>query len=131
MIMAMNVKWVLAMGLVLLVLGCTSAPPATRGNTNTGNGGGDASASTVTITMSGTSFTPNVISVKAGDTLRFVNESGYAHTVHILQNGTDYFPDTSVAGGQTLDVKMTTAGNYDLDCSPHHDAGMTGTITVN
>ncbi len=128
----MDVKWVFILGLIIVALGCTSAPPAT-GNSLPTNPDGDVGnvPNVVTVTMSGTSFTPNVINVNAGDTLRFVNESGFAHSVHILQNGTDYFSDTSVAGGNTLEVKMSTAGTYELDCTPHHGAGMTGAIIVN
>ena len=75
-------------------------------------------------------FLPATITLKAGETLHFVNNKGvFAHDVHVTQNGVDIFPRTEGAPGASVDVKIEQLGTYELLCDRHlHN--MIGTITV-
>ncbi|MBK9190556.1 MAG: T9SS type A sorting domain-containing protein [Crocinitomicaceae bacterium] len=82
------------------------------------------------ITASGMSFTPNTLTIEAGDSVVFTNTSG-THNV----NGTQTtFPSNpvsfgnSIGTGWTYGFKFTVAGDYSYKCDVH--ATMTGTIAV-
>jgi len=84
-------------------------------------------------------FEPSSVSVKAGETVTFVNNVGFPHNVVFDEDAVpagvnadaisheDYFN----APGETYDLKLEKAGSYAFYCEPHQGAGMKGTITVN
>lgn len=126
-------------GLIILILigliigaGCVSQTKTTTPTPPAGNTANNMPPTTsqiVEVNIQGLSFVPSAIQLNAGQTLRFVNNSGFAHDVHIKKDGADVFPRTQINAGQSLDVKISDAGNYELICD-RHAPGMEGTITA-
>jgi plastocyanin len=94
-------------------------------------------------------FSPARITVQAGDTVTWTNESGMAHTVTAysdsLPDGADYFSsghasseqdaraniaDELLQPDQVFKVTFDEPGTYRYFCIPHEDSGMTGTVVV-
>ena len=105
----------------------------------------------IDMTLNGTTpmFSPNAVTIKAGDIVRFVNKQGGPHNV-------SFWPDSIPAGAQAVltaamkdqmgpmqsqlevdqdkayDISFAGApeGTYKFYCLPHLAMGMHGTITV-
>jgi plastocyanin len=84
-----------------------------------------AKASAATVEMSNTTFQPQTIDVKVGDTVTFVNKDEIAHTATA---GDKSFDSKTLEAGATFAFKPTKAGRIDYVCLFH--PGMTGTINV-
>jgi plastocyanin len=101
------------------------------------------------VSMVGRAFQPASITVPAGTSLTFTNESDEAHTVTALQDGipegADYFAsggfstesearqnlaDGLIHEGDSFEVTLRRPGEYEYFCIPHESQGMEGTITV-
>ncbi len=121
----MKIYTILLAAFLITGLGCvsqtntTKAPPA-----------GNTAGNTVEVDIEGLSFVPSSIQINAGQTLHFVNNSGFAHDVHVTKNGADFFPRTQINAGSSLDVTITEAGTYALICD-RHAPGMAGNIEAN
>jgi plastocyanin len=76
------------------------------------------------VEMTGSTFAPNTVDVKVGDTVSIVNKDEIAHTA--TAEGT--FDSGAMQAGATFDFKATKAGTISYECSFH--PGMTGTINV-
>ncbi len=92
-----------------------------------------ANATVHNIATAGLTFSPNSLTITAGDTVVWTNTGG-SHNV----NGTQAtFPNNpasfgnSVGSGWTYQFQFTIPGTYDFRCDPHFSLGMTGQITVN
>ena len=75
-------------------------------------------------------FTPNEITISAGDTVHFINESLPPHNIIVEAR-----PDLSreallLAPGESQDVVFADVGDYNFFCGPHQGAGMTGVVHV-
>ena len=79
--------------------------------------------STLTVMMSGVSYIPSEISVRQGDSIKFVNTDFYAHTVTIPSLDINQ----EISGDQSITVKVDKAGTFDLQCTIHPPL-MTGKI---
>jgi LPXTG-motif cell wall-anchored protein len=89
-----------------------------------------AAATTHGVSMIGTTFSPKTLTVQAGDTVIWTNQSGLAHTV-TADDGS--FDSGSVQPGQTFSRTFSTAGTVAYHCSFHGAAGgigMSGVIVV-
>ena len=87
-----------------------------------------------TIVLSGTSFTPNNLTITAGETVTWDNQSGF-HNVNGSQQSYPDNPEGFGSGNAAADPWMfshtfTMPGDYDYHCDIHFNAGMTGQITV-
>ncbi|MCI4626979.1 MAG: plastocyanin/azurin family copper-binding protein [Candidatus Magnetoovum sp. WYHC-5] len=76
-------------------------------------------------------FEQQNITIKAGETVRWLNLEGS----HTTTSGTSCTPDGVwnsgyLQVGQTYDVTFDTPGTYSYYCTPHCAMGMTGTVTV-
>ena len=99
--------------------------------------------------MDGRSYEPASLTVSAGDTISFLNDTEESHTVTAYQDGVpddgDYFSSGDLASekaaranlaealvkpGDTYEVTFEEPGTYDYFCIPHEDEGMKGSITV-
>jgi plastocyanin len=115
--------------------------------------GSVAAANTVTVNMVGTAsgykFDPASVTIKAGDTVKWVIVSGSPHNVSFDEKG---IPAAAVAGldkampntqakltgplmtatGATYTISFAglPPGAYNYFCLPHQSVGMTGVITV-
>jgi plastocyanin/Cu/Zn superoxide dismutase len=93
-------------------------------------GGGTTAAEQVTIAMVGTQFDPKEISIPAGTTVVWENQSTLPHTV-TADDGS--FDSGTVSPGGTFEVTFSQAGEVPFHCEFHGAAGgvgMSGTITV-
>lgn len=94
----------------------------------------------VSVGQGGLTFSPQNLTIVAGDTVRWT----WASSGHTVTSGTGGVADnkfcsptdTSCAtapttnSGGTYSHTFTTAGSFPYFCRPHAGAGMTGTITV-
>lgn len=94
-----------------------------KSSTNTGGNGGGTSN---TISIANMAFGPLSLSVKAGTTVTWKNNDGFAHTV--TSNDGTSFNSGTLAGGASFSYTTTTAGTYNYHCNIH--SGMTGTLIV-
>ena len=76
-------------------------------------------------------FEPNEITIKAGETIHFVNGMLPPHNI-IVEGRADLSRESLMfSPGELQDIKFADAGDYDFFCGPHQGAGMTGIIHVN
>ena len=76
-------------------------------------------------------FEPNEITISAGETVHFVNESLPPHNI-IVEGRADLSREALLfAPGESQDVVFADKGDYNFFCGPHQGAGMTGVIHVN
>jgi plastocyanin len=125
----------LALMLALLALGLaacggdddsggSSSQPADSGSAS---GGGGAN-----VSMKDIQFSPNKLTVKAGQTITFTNEESVPHDVHKESGpGGDFASggDGGMQQGDTFKLKLDKPGTYKYVCHVHAP-GMSGTITV-
>ena len=75
-------------------------------------------------------FSPNDITISAGDTVHFINEALPPHNI-IVEGRADLSREALLfAPGETQDVVFADVGDYNFFCGPHQGAGMTGVIHV-
>ena len=75
-------------------------------------------------------FEPNEITISAGDTVHFMNESLPPHNI-IVEARPDLSREALLfAPGESQDVVFADVGDYNFFCGPHQSAGMTGTVHV-
>ena len=127
--------------IVLLLAAALAASPACSGE-----GGGDGDGTTVTM-IEAQRFDPDTLTVAAGTTVTFVNDSPEAHTVTAYEEDLpgDYFASggseseeearADLAGGlvgqeSSYEVTFDEPGTYEYFCIPHEDQGMRGTVVV-
>ncbi len=76
-------------------------------------------------------FDPSDITIKAGDTVHFVNGMLPPHNI-IVEGRADLSREALMfSPGESQDITFADAGVYDFFCGPHQGAGMIGTIHVN
>jgi len=128
--------------LIALVLACLALGlAACGGDDDSGSGsgsqpadsgGGASSAGGASVSMTDIQFSPNDVTVKAGETISFTNDESVPHDVHKESGpGGDFAsgPDGGMQQGDTFKLKLTKPGTYKYVCHVHAP-GMTGTITV-
>jgi plastocyanin len=74
-------------------------------------------------------FEPKVLTVKAGDTVRWINNKAYPHNV-VFEDSTLSHPKLLLKPKQVVETTFTAAGEYSYYCTPHRGAGMVGKIIV-
>lgn len=75
-------------------------------------------------------FSPNEITISAGDTIHFINESLPPHNI-IVEARPDLSREALLfAPGESQDVVFADVGDYNFFCGPHQGAGMTGVVHV-
>jgi len=82
---------------------------------------GGAVASNVvmpTIMQADKSFKPDVVTVKVGTTISFLNDDIFDHNVFSESRGNEF--DSRVQGpGETVEITLHTAGNVRIHCRIH------------
>jgi len=94
----------------------------------------DVSADVTEITASGFTFSPNSVTITAGDTVRWLHGSG----IHTVTSGTGasdpevglLWDDPLSALNPVVEHQFSAAGTVPFFCRPHALMGMTGVITV-
>jgi amicyanin len=77
------------------------------------------------INIQGNAFNPDNLNVKVGDTVTWINNDSYAHTVKAK---TGEFDSGNMASGAKFSFTFGKEGTYDYICSIH--TFMTGKIVV-
>ncbi|GIL99538.1 hypothetical protein Vretimale_4681 [Volvox reticuliferus] len=83
-------------------------------------------------------FVPATVTVKAGETIDFVNNAGFPHNVVFDEDAVPAGVNADAisrgdllnAPGETYSLKLSTPGEYGYYCEPHQGAGMVGKIVV-
>jgi plastocyanin len=104
--------------------GSSGSPPA--------DSGGGASSGGTNVSMKNIQFSPNDLTVKAGQTVTFTNDESVPHDVHKESGpGGDFSSgaDGGMQQGDTFKLKLDKPGTYKYVCHVHAP-GMSGTITV-
>lgn len=85
----------------------------------------DGHATNHTVVIKDFSFQPANITIKAGDTITWVNQDDAQHSAWDLNNQFD----TGLLGkGQSAALTFASAGTFSYRCRPH--GNMRGTITI-
>jgi plastocyanin len=95
-----------------------------EGDTDTGGG--------TQVSLRDIKFNPADVSVKAGDTITFINDESVPHDVHKTGGPGPDFSSGDVGGmqeGDTYKLTLDKPGKYEYVCEVHAP-GMAGTITV-
>jgi plastocyanin len=124
----------------LLVAGCggggsqtqSTGPPATgtsskASSTAPASEGQPGAAGQAQVRMKNIKFVPESITVKKGQTVKWVNDDGVAHTV--TADSGDNFDSGTVAAGGTYQHKFTKPGRVHYFCTIHGQQ-QSGTVTV-
>lgn len=98
----------------------TSVPPSTPMSTN-------SEGDTYDVAISGFAFSPQTMTIDAGDSIQWTNMDSATHTV--VSDTGSMINSGDLATGQSYTQLFTTPGTYTYHCSIHPD--MTGTIIVN
>lgn len=85
----------------------------------------DGHATAHTIVIKGMKFTPENLSIKAGDSVTWVNQDNMRHSATDL-NGA--FDTGLLANGASATLTFGGAGRFNYRCTPH--GNMRGTITI-
>ena len=82
------------------------------------------------IVLSGSTFQPKEITVKAGTKVTWINQDSFAHTVTAgtRDNPSGLFDSKNLAGGGTFSYVFDQPGTYNYFCGIH--SGMDGTVIV-
>lgn len=97
-----------------------AAPSTTAGSTTT------ATSGAVTVTMKNIQFAPKSVTVKKGQTVKWVNEDAVDHNVVATSGGS--FKSSNFGQGGTYSQTFKTAGTVEYVCTIH--PGMGGTVIV-
>jgi plastocyanin len=79
-------------------------------------GSGPALAAVRTIAIDGTKFDPEIITVKAGDTVVWINKDPFPHTVTSQAGG---FDSKEIAAGKSWQFKTSKPGVFPYACTFH------------
>lgn len=96
----------------------------------------------VTIDVIGVAFAPKVLTIKAGQTVKWVNTTTMAHTVTTdpalaanaanaaVPAGAEVWHSGNIAPGASFARTLTVKGTYKYFCKPHETMGHVGTVIV-
>ena len=95
---------------------------------------GSAQAATVEVKL-GTdagmlAFEPSTVTIKAGDTVKFVNNKLAPHNAVFEGNDQYSHSDLAFNPGESWEETFSEAGTFDFYCEPHRGAGMVGKVIV-
>ncbi len=93
-----------------------------------------ASAETVTVKMGSDSgqlvFDPKVVTLKVGDTVKWVNNKAFPHNVVFDGHAELSHKKLAQKPKAELESTFSEAGEFSYYCSPHRGAGMAGKVIV-
>lgn len=75
-------------------------------------------------------FVPNNLTVKTGDTVKFVNNKLPPHNIVFEGHAELSKKQLMFSPGESYEVTFQDSGKYSFYCEPHRGAGMVGTVTV-
>ena len=104
----------------LLLLAVGVVGPAEAG----GQGSATAKPATHTVVIKSTSYAPQVVTVKRGDTVVWINDDRFPHTVTSAWT----FVSKIIAAGGSWKFQPLVIGDFDFTCTFH--SNMTGTLNM-
>jgi len=112
--------------IVLPLAGCAGSGTAgtTAKETNAATST-ETNAAKNEISIQGNAFNPDNLSIKVGDTVTWINNDSYAHTVKAAKSE---FESGNMAGGGKFSFTFSKEGTYEYICGIH--TFMKGTVTV-
>ena len=130
-------RWVLLLltcaALSLVVAGCGDDDDDGGGDAQTteqpaeeGGGGDEAGGGGTQVVMEGTEFDPASVTVSAGDTVTWTNDSNFGHDV--TGDGFKSGDPGGMQNGDTFEHTFDKAGTFDYVCTVH--PGMEGAVKV-
>ncbi|HHP7229994.1 MAG TPA: plastocyanin [Xenococcaceae cyanobacterium] len=75
-------------------------------------------------------FQPPTVEVKAGDTVKWVNNKMAPHNVVFDDDNVKSHKQLVFSPGESYETTFTTPGEYQYYCEPHRGAGMVGKVVV-
>ena len=75
-------------------------------------------------------FVPSTLTVKAGDTVKWVNNKMSPHNVVFDDSSLKSHKQLVFSPGESYETTFKEAGEYAYYCEPHRGAGMMGKIVV-
>jgi plastocyanin len=122
--------------IALVAVGCGSSKKSSGGKSNpapapsttsSSSSSSSSSGGAVTVSMKNIQFNPKTVSVKVGQTVKWVNDEDVPHNVK-AESGASFASKTFSKGG-TFEFTPKTAGTISYVCTIHAPA-MAGTLTV-
>jgi len=93
-----------------------------------------AAADTVTVKMGSDGgqlvFDPKVVTIKVGDTIKWVNNKAFPHNVVFDGHAELSHKKLAQKPKAELETTFNEAGEFSYYCSPHRGAGMQGKVIV-
>ena len=98
----------------------------------TTGGGGGGGGNVVEVHLTGMSFSPSVVEIAAGTTVKWIVDDGTHTVTPNSRTQTGVWEEASLSGsGATFQHTFTVAGQqYQYHCVPHQAFGMVGTVRV-
>jgi plastocyanin len=116
-----------ALLLALALTACSSAassPAESAAESEDGGGGGGT-----VVGMAGSAFSPESITISAGDSVEFNNDDGTSHRIVEGEDGAEVddpaFEALSLGAGDSASVTFDEPGTYQVTCSIHPSMQMT------
>ncbi len=75
-------------------------------------------------------FEPKNITIKPGDTVKWVNNKAYPHNIVFTGEAELSHKKLLVKPNMEVESTFATAGEYSYYCTPHRGAGMVGKVVV-
>lgn len=113
--------------LMMMLFGCNKSDNIVNSNITT-----TTTSGTHVISAGGTAFSPNSVTAKVGDTIKFVWSSGtHTTTSTSIPTGAATWDSPLTSSSPSFIYIITAAGTYNFQCNFHYTMGMTGSFTVN
>jgi plastocyanin len=95
---------------------------------------GDTADGVVMVSARGSSFSPDLVEIEPGETVRWEVINSSPHSVIAydgrIPDGADPFASELLDVGETFEHTFETEGIYDYFCEPHELSGMVGSVIV-
>lgn len=87
-----------------------------------------AQANDTAIDQAGQKFSPDSVTIKAGDSMTFTNKDDVTHNIHIINAAGDSEDKGLQKPGENIKQTFDKAGEYQVRCSIHPKMKMTVTV---
>jgi len=87
-----------------------------------------AQAATLNVDQNNLKFSPNTLTVKAGDTVSYLNNDDVTHNINVIDAEGDPDDKGLQKPKQTITAKFDKPGEYQVRCAIHPKMKMTVTV---